>query len=90
MFLYLYDRYLFIFQRFYILGIRDSIFNYFYRLISRGKLSKGEVGQRMGNCSRVATTMIGVLNLNLPCGDYLSLEKCLCIPNIFKSIILVS
>ena len=60
------------------------------RLTSKQKLRKGEVELRMGNDARVVAVALGVLNLKLLSGDYLSLEECYYIRSIIKNIILVS
>ena len=44
----------------------------------------------MGNGARVATMALGVVNLNLPSGDYLYFEECYYVPSIVKNIISVS
>ena len=44
----------------------------------------------MGNDARVAAVALGVVNLKLPSGDYLSLEECHYVPSIVKNIISVS
>ena len=60
------------------------------RLTSKRKLKKGEVELRMGNVARVAAVALGVVNLKLPSGDYLSLEESHYVPSIGKNIISVS
>ena len=60
------------------------------RLTSKRKLRKGEVELRIGNGARVAAMALGVVNLKLPSGDYLSLEECHYVPSIVKNIISVS
>ena len=44
----------------------------------------------MRNNARVAAVALGVVNLKLPSGDYLSLEECHYVPSIVKNIISVS
>ena len=44
----------------------------------------------MGNDARVAAVALGVVNLKLPSGDYLSLEECHYVSSIVKNIISVS
>ena len=44
----------------------------------------------MGNGARVVAVALGVVNLKLPSGDYLSLEECHYVPSIVKNIISVS
>ena len=60
------------------------------RLTSKRKLRKGEVELRMGNDARVAAMALGVVNLKLPSGDYLSLEECHYVSSRVKNIISVS
>ena len=60
------------------------------RLTSKQKLRKGEVELSMGNDARVATVVLGVVNLELPSIYYLSLEECYYVPSIIKNIISVS
>ena len=64
-------------------GCTSHICNDSQRLISKQKL-------RMGNDARVATVALGVVNLKLSSGDYLSLEECHYVPNKVKNIISVS
>ena len=59
-------------------------------MISKKKLRKSEVELRIGNNARVAAVALGVVNLKLPSGDYLSLKECHYIPSIVKNIISVS
>ena len=60
------------------------------KLTSKQKLRKGEVELRMGNGAGVAALTLGVVNLKLSSGDYLSLEECYYVPSIVKNIISVS
>ena len=59
-------------------------------MVDKRKLRKGEVELRMGNGARVVVVALGVVNLKLPSGDYLSLEECHYVPRIVKNIISVS
>ena len=68
----------------------SHICNDSHKLTSKRKLRKGEVELRVGNNARVAAVALGVLNLKLPFGDYLSLEECHYVPSIVKNIISVS
>ena len=54
-------------------GCTSHICNDSQRLTSKQKLRKGEVELRMGNGDRIAAVALGVVNLKLPSGDYLSL-----------------
>ena len=71
-------------------GCTSHICNDSQRLTSKRKLRKGEVELRMGNGARVAAVALGVVNLKLPSGDYLSLEECHYVPSIVENIISVS
>ena len=71
-------------------GCTSHICNDSQRLTSKRKLRKGEVEKRMGNGARVLVVALGVVNLKLPSGDYLSLEECHYVPSIVKNIISVS
>ena len=71
-------------------GCTSHICNDSQRLTSKRKLRKGKVELRMGNDARVAAVGLGVVNLKLPSGDYLSLEVCHYVPSIVKNIISVS
>ena len=71
-------------------GCTSHICNDSQRLTSKRKLRKGEVELRMGNVAIVAAVALGVVNLKLPSGDYLSLEECNYVPSIVKNIISVS
>ena len=71
-------------------GCTSHICNDSQGLKSKQKLRKGEVELRMGNDARVAVVALGVVNLKLPSGDYLSLEECHYVPSIVKNITLVS
>ena len=71
-------------------GRTSHICNDSQRLTRKRKLRKGKVELRMGNGTRVAAVEVGVLNLKLPSGDYLSLEECHYVSCIVKNIISVS
>ena len=71
-------------------GCTSHICNDSQRLTSKRKLRKGKVELRMGYGARVAAVALGVMNLKLPSGDYLSLEECHYVSNIVKNIISVS
>ena len=55
------------------IGCTSHICNDSQRLTSKRKLRKGEVELTMGNGARVVAVALGVVNLKLPSGDYLSL-----------------
>ena len=65
-------------------GCTSHICNDSQRLTSKQKMRKGEVELRMGNGARVAVVALGVVNLKLSSGDYLSLEECHYVPSIVK------
>ena len=71
-------------------GCTSHICNDLQRLTSKRKLRKGEVELMMGNDARVTDVALGVVNLKLLSGDYLSLEECHYVPSIVKNIISVS